>query len=150
MPSSPIFEFSSSKQQALLLVHIERLKEMSVCDIDDIKLQLDELTLEQFPLSIQKRRVGAYDQYFWRFKSNKGNNQQRRFVRLSHEDLEDFLETCPHDFLLQLKRIEEMLIKLNANMKLVASLSAIVSDYNQQMKALMMLQSSTGYGEYID
>ena len=150
MSSNPIFEFSSIKQQALLLVHIERLKETSVCDIDNIKLQLSELTLEQFPLSIQKRRVGAHDQYFWRFKSSKGNNQQRRFVRLSHEDLEDFLETCQHDFLLQLKRIEEMLIKLNANMRLIASLGAIVSDYNQQMKSLMMLQSATGYGECID
>lgn len=149
MHHGPFLEFSSPKQQALLLVHLDRLKAASNSDIDLIKNELTQLTTEQFPLSLQKRRVGAYDQYFWRFKSNRGDNK-RRFVRLSHEDLEEYLETCSHNFLLQLKRIEEMVIKLNANIKIASSLQSIIDDYNQQLTQLVTLQSALDYSQTVE
>ncbi len=145
MSSRLSFEFHSSNQQALLLTSLEKLSATSVLQINDIKQQLIELTNDKFPLSIQKRRTGIYDQYFWRFKSNNSTDS-RRFVRLYHEDLEDYLETCGHDFTLQLKRIEEKLIKLNANLRLIATLTAIVIEYNEQTSKLFALQTAIDYG----
>lgn len=124
-----LFPFSQPKQIALAIVDIKKLQERATTEAQQIITELGDMTNEQFQLTIAKRKTGQAINYFWRFRGTK----DRKFHRYAAAPVQDYCESFGHDINVQFKRVESVLLQVNATLKYCASLESVISDYHDNL-----------------
>lgn len=100
----------------LYVQEIHSFKERLEAEIEIFKDKLDTIFGEDFELSIVGRSDGNSKRFYWRFKSSK---RDRKFCRLVADTIRDYIGQFSEYQIQQIKQIEEQIIYINANLKLL-------------------------------
>ncbi|QFT57169.1 hypothetical protein [Microbulbifer sp. THAF38] len=113
-----IIPFKDNKTGRLNLYRneIEWFKENLAIRVEDLKEELTSLFGEGFELTLAPRSDGNSRKYYWRFKSSK---RDRKYNRLHTNSVVEYVGMFDEARKLRLKEIEEELIYINANLKLI-------------------------------
>lgn len=130
------FKDNKGRRLDLYRNEIESFKVTLGDRVDDIKTEIVQLFGDSFELTIAARSDGNSKKYYWRFKSSK---RDRKYNRLHAETIVSYLETFDRDRVLWLKEVEEELIYINANLKLV---KGMLDSIDQSMGELKSLRDS--------
>ena len=105
----------------------------------ELKVGFDENFKGKSKLSISSRSDGGVKRYYWRFTSNL---KKRTFNRLSDPDLRDYLTLdFDREGILGLKKIEEELIYINGNMKMVRNIESTLDRFDEEIGNLVELKA---------
>lgn len=124
-----LFPFSQPKQIALAKVDIQKLQERAFAEAEGIIIELSHITNAQFKLTIAKRKTGQAMNYFWRFRGSK----DRKFYRLSAPVIQEYCCDYGHDMNVQFRRVESVLLQVNATLKYTASMESVISEYHDNL-----------------
>lgn len=113
-------------QQKLLLADVGRLEKSSFELLEGTLLDAEQSLPFGFRYSIQKRKVSGAYQFYWRLSSG---SQKRNYLRLSAEVLQSYLDNFDIDFRLRIKGIEQNLQIINANLKYISCIRALIAAY---------------------
>lgn len=130
-----IIPFKDNKGERLNLyrVDIERFKDGLGERVDEIKEEIMELFGNNFQMNISARSDGNSRKYYWRFKSSKKN---RKYNRLHAEVVVEYLMTLDDQRSLWLREIEEELIYINANLKLIKGMLDSIDQVESELGEL--------------
>jgi len=110
------FKDNEGARRNLYRKDIERFRERLEARAAELRDDLISNFGEDFELTIAGRSDGTTTKFFWRFRSSK---RDRKYVRLHAETVVDYLKVFDPNQVLHLKDIEEELIYLNANLRLL-------------------------------
>jgi|TARA_R100000501_G_C2606296_1_gene102001 hypothetical protein len=116
-------------------------------EIEKFRAQLDERASEigddlatifgdSFELAISSRSDGTTRKYFWRFRSSK---RDRKYVRLAAVSIQDYLRSLDHEEMRHLKILEEEIIYLNANLRLLKAMTDSIEQSENEIAELQEL-----------
>jgi len=91
---------------------------------------------DNFELAISSRSDGTTRKYFWRFRSSK---RDRKYVRLAAVSIQDYLRSLDHEEVLHLKVLEEEIIYLNANLRLLKAMTDSIEQSENEIAELQEL-----------
>lgn len=112
-----LIPFKDNKGDRLNLYkrEIESFKSALEGRVETIKESIEE-KIQRSEITILARSDGNSKKYYWRFKSSA---RDRKYNRLNSEPVIQYLQTLQHEIIAWLVEIEEELIYINANLKLV-------------------------------
>lgn len=99
-----------------------------------LKSDLTELFDSNFDLTLAARSDGNSKKYYWRFKSSK---RDRKYNRLSAESIKEYLSVFDHDQKIVLIELEQELIYVNANLKLVKGMLDSIDQVVEESQSLL-------------
>ena len=131
-----IIPFKDNKGSRLNLYRkeIEAFKNDLVERVEELKEELNVLCGKSFELTIAARSDGYTKKFYWRFKSSK---RDRKYNRLNTELIIEYLKNMSDAVKLGLKEIEEELIIINANMRLIKGMLDSIEQSETERKALI-------------
>lgn len=100
---------------------------------EEVKAEVACLFGDQLRIGLARRNDNGVPNYYWRYRAR---DTSRRFYRLSHEDLTDYLTTIDQDRREALLGLEEHLIYVNHNLKYCASTIQLIDKANQEQAEL--------------
>jgi hypothetical protein len=104
-------------------------QELLTLRVEELKQEIDSLYGKKFILTIGARSDGNSKRYYWRFKARA---RDRKYTRLYAESVIEYLGDFNDDRKLRLKEIEQELIFINANFKMIkGNLDAIQQSQNE-------------------
>lgn len=110
------FKDNEGARRNLYRIEVERFRDQLEARAAELRDDLIANFGEEFELTISGRSDGTTTKFFWRFRSSK---RDRKYVRLHAKTVADYLKGLDPNQVLQLKDIEEELIYLNANLRLL-------------------------------
>ncbi len=110
------FKDNEGARRNLYRKEVERFRDRLEARATELRDDLITNFGEEFELTIAGRSDGTTTKYFWRFRSSK---RDRKYVRLNAKTVTDYVRVLDPNQVLQLKDIEEELIYLNANLRLL-------------------------------
>ncbi|MCG8612261.1 MAG: hypothetical protein MI864_17195 [Pseudomonadales bacterium] len=130
-----IIPFKDNKGNRLDLYRneIEAFKERLSDRVKELKDELISLFGEKFELTISARSDGNSRKYYWRFKSSK---RDRKYNRLHADTVVEYLRKYDHNRKLRLRELEEELIYINANLKLIKGMLDAIDQSEDERGAL--------------
>jgi hypothetical protein len=131
-----IIPFKDNKGEALNLYRSEILRFRDWLDqrTDTIKLDLEQKIGEGCEITISARSDGNSKKYYWRFKSSF---RDRKYNRLHSQPVVDYLLQLHPDIKLWLREVEEELIYINANLKLIKGILDSIEQVSQEKQELL-------------
>ena len=127
------FKDNKGRRLDLYRNEIESFKVALGDRVNDIKTEIAQMFGDSFELTIAARSDGNSKKYYWRFKSSK---RDRKYNRLQAETIVSYLADFERDRLLWLKEVEEELIYINANLKLVKGMLDSIDQSVGELKSL--------------
>ena len=91
---------------------------------------------DNFELAISSRSDGTTRKYFWRFRSSK---RDRKYVRLAAVSIQDYLRSLDREEMRHLKVLEEEIIYLNANLRLLKAMADSIEQSENEIAELREL-----------
>jgi len=110
------FKDNKGQRQKLYLGELSRFVDQLENRVGELKTEITDQYGQEFPLALVARSDGTSKRYFWRFKPSK---MDRKYNRLYADSVVEFLEGYDRSRRLRLKEIEQEVIYINANLKLV-------------------------------
>lgn len=130
------FKDNKGKRLELYKLEMDRFKEELCCRAESLKGELLEWFGDTFELTIAARSDGYTKKFYWRFKSS---SRDRKFSRLDYEPISQYLRDLQSPHVLRLKDIEEELIYINANLKVIKGLNDAMSQCSEEQEKLLGL-----------
>lgn len=132
-----IIPFKDNKGERLNLykLDIERFKAEIDARVDFLRNELD-LKIGNCAVTISARSDGNSKKYYWRFKSSE---RDRKYNRLQAKVLLDYIASMHPDIRLWLKEVEEELIYINANLKLIKGILDAIDQVIDERAQLLEL-----------
>ena len=127
------FKDNKGEHQILFLGEIDRFKLTLEKRADTLKGDLVDLFGNDFELNIAARSDGNAKRYYWRFKSSK---RDRKFNRLNADSNQSYISLLDDSRKLRLKEMEEELIYINANLKVIKSMTDAIEQSKTEQEAL--------------
>ena len=130
-----IIPFKDKRGQKLLLYksELERFKSSLEVRSGEMNEELVDLFGDKFELTIAARSDGNSKKYFWRFKSSKFD---RKYNRLYSEPVICYIEKYDSNRKLRLKEMEQELIYINANSKLIKGMLDSIDQSKEEQNHL--------------
>lgn len=120
---------------------IELFKDNIGMRVEDLKEELASLFGEDFELTIAPRSDGNSRKYYWRFKSSK---RDRKYNRIHTDSVVDYVSMFDDARRLRLKEIEEELIYINANLKLIKGMLDAIDQSVEERAELIAADIQVG------
>jgi len=117
------FKDNKGERRNLFLLEIGRFSVALSARAGELKTELVDLFGAQFELTIAARSDGTAKRYYWRFKSSK---RDRKFNRLIAESIQEYISIFDDHRILRLEEMEEELMYINANQKVIKSMSSAI------------------------
>lgn len=115
---------------------IERYK-TQLCDrVTELQGDLESLFGQKFELTLAPRSDGNARKYYWRFKSSK---RDRKYNRLNAETVVEYVKNFEPTRKRRLIEIEEELIYINANLKLIKGIIDAIEQSIAEKEVLINL-----------
>ena len=130
------FKDNKGKRLDLYRKELGSFKEALSKRVEEFKAELVQVFGRDFQLTITARSDGHAKKFYWRFTSS---SRDRKYNRLHAESIVDYLDTCHPDRKAWLKELEEELIYINANLKLV---KGMLDAIDQSLVELASLRSA--------
>lgn len=124
------FKDNKGQRRNLYRKEIVRYSERLDGRVVELRLELVELFGPDFALNITARSDGNSKKYYWRFKSSK---RDRKFNRLGASAVLDYLKAYDEQRRLRVKEIEEELIYINGNLKLVKGMLDAIDQVEDEL-----------------
>jgi len=105
--------------------------------VEELRTDLNVSFGQGFELGIMSRGDGAVKKYYWRFKSTK---RDRKYNRLNDESVVDYVRNLHDSLRLRLNEMEEEIIYINANMKVLKSMSDSMVQSKKELGALRLIE----------
>lgn len=99
----------------------------------ELRGDIEQLFGPEFELTIASRSDGSSKKFYWRFRSTK---KDRKYVRLSTASIVEYLKTLNPDQVIKLKIVEEEIIYINANLRLVKGIMDSMLQSESEMAEL--------------
>lgn len=130
-----IIPFKDNKTGRLNLYRneIEAFKSSLGDRVEELKEELISLLGEDFELTIAARSDGNARKYYWRFKSGK---RDRKYNRLHADSVVQYVRVFDDRRKFRLKEMEEELIYINANLKLIKGMMDAIDQSLDEQDAL--------------
>ena len=107
--------------------------------VDDLKSGLAERFGAKLKVAISSRSDGGVKRYYWRFTSK---SKKRTFNRLYDEVVFEYLgSNFDREEVISLKAVEEELIYINANLKVIKSIENAISKLEDESTKLIKMKS---------
>ena len=131
-----IIPFKDNKGSRLTLYRneIEEFREQLSGRIEELKEELGVLFGAAFELTISPRSDGNSRKYYWRFKSSK---RDRKYNRLHTDSVVEYVSAYDNARKLRLREMEEELIYINANLKLIKGMLDAIDQSIEEKGALI-------------
>lgn len=110
------FKDNKGDRLRLYLLEIQRFDDGIKERVEELKGEVADMCGEDFALTIAARSDGNAKRYYWRFKSSKAD---RKYNRLVAESVSGYVSSLDNQVRIWLKGVEEELIYLNANLKVI-------------------------------
>lgn len=130
------FKDNKGGRLQLYKLEIERFKEQLDNQISEYKEELESIFGGTSEITIAARSDGYTRKYFWRFKSSK---KDRKYHRLASAPVLAFIKTVGNDRTLRMKEIEEELILINANFKVIRGMLEAIDQSQVEKSELLQL-----------
>jgi len=105
--------------------------------VEELRLDLPMFFGKDFELVILTRGGAGAKMYYWRFRSIK---RSRKYCRLADEIVTDYISDLHADLRLRLREIEEDLIYINANMKVLYTFRDAMEKSKDELSSLRLIQ----------
>ena len=105
--------------------------------VDELRSSLPVLFGEDFELAIMARGEAGTKRYYWRFRSNK---RDRKYNRLDDAEVTDYIRNFHDSLRLRLGEIEEELIYINANMKVLNTFRDALNKSKKEILSVKLIQ----------
>ncbi len=116
----------------MFLRELNEFEEQLEDEIIEIKGELESLFDGSFGVGLVSRSDGTAKKYYWRFKSSK---KDRKFHRLSAYAIQEYIQSLDLERKRFLKEVEENIIYINANIKLIKNMrdgiEGVIEDQRQ-------------------
>lgn len=129
-----IIPFNDNKGMRLKLYRreIEAFRDNLDSRVVEIREELQSLFGDGFELNISPRSDGNSKKYYWRFKSAK---RDRKYNRLQAESVRSYLLPFGDERWQRVKSIEEELIYVNANLKLIKGMLDAIDQSEEELSS---------------
>lgn len=131
------FKDNTAGRLALYRRELDLFKAQLNDRVEELKDELASLFGEKFELTIAARSDGNAKKFFWRFTSSK---RGRSYARLQDEPVCSYASQYDNARKLRLKEIEEELLDINANLKL---LKGMLDSIEQSVADKLALRRAT-------
>ncbi len=129
-----------------LLLELRKYEEQLHQSVVDLKSELSKAFKSSFGLSITKRTGTTSNKYYWRMTSR---NSKRTFNRLFDEPILKFLgDGFSRREVADLKKVEDELILINANLRLVYHLKGSIIDSESELKSNLEIELPEKYSSH--
>jgi len=130
------FKDNSGARRNLYKAEIEKFRAQLDARASEIGDDLATIFGENFELAISSRSDGTTRKYFWRFRSSK---RDRKYVRLAAVSIQDYLRSLDREEMRHLKVLEEEIIYLNANLRLLKAMADSIEQSENEIAELREL-----------
>ena len=129
-----LIPFKDNKGDRLKVVcsDVERFRKELDDRVDRLKNDIDA-KITGSELTIAARSDGNSEKYYWRFKNS---SRDRKYNRLHAEPVIEYLGVLNYDISAWLVEVEEELIYINANLKLVKGILDAIDQVSEEKKDL--------------
>jgi|TARA_R110000851_G_scaffold216616_1_gene369583 hypothetical protein len=130
------FKDNSGARRNLYKAEIEKFRAQLDARASEIGDDLATIFGDNFELAISSRSDGTTRKYFWRFRSSK---RDRKYVRLAAVSIQDYLRSLDREEKRHLKVLEEEIIYLNANLRLLKAMADSIEQSENEIAELREL-----------
>ena len=130
------FKDTSGARRNLYKAEIEKFRAQLDARASEIGDDLATIFGDNFELAISSRSDGTTRKYFWRFRSSK---RDRKYVRLAAVSIQDYLRSLDREEKRHLKVLEEEIIYLNANLRLLKAMADSIEQSENEIAELREL-----------
>ena len=130
------FKDNSGARRNLYKAEIEKFRAQLDARASEIGDDLATIFGDNFELAISSRSDGTTRKYFWRFRSSK---RDRKYVRLAAVSIQDYLRSLDREEIRHLKVLEEEIIYLNANLRLLKAMADSIEQSENEIAELREL-----------
>ncbi|WP_303287762.1 hypothetical protein [Marinobacter sp. SS8-8] len=130
------FKDNSGARRNLYKAEIEKFRAQLDARASEIGDDLATIFGDNFELAISSRSDGTTRKYFWRFRSSK---RDRKYVRLAAVSIQDYLRSLDREEVRHLKVLEEEIIYLNANLRLLKAMADSIEQSENEIAELREL-----------
>ena len=130
------FKDNSGARRNLYKAEIEKFRAQLDARASEIGDDLATIFGDNFELAISSRSDGTTRKYFWRFRSSK---RDRKYVRLAAVSIQDYLRSLDREEMRHLKVLEEEIIYLNANLRLLKAMADSIEQSENEIAELRKL-----------
>ena len=130
------FKDNSGARRNLYKAEIEKFRAQLDTRASEIGDDLATIFGDNFELAISSRSDGTTRKYFWRFRSSK---RDRKYVRLAAVSIQDYLRSLDREEKRHLKVLEEEIIYLNANLRLLKAMADSIEQSENEIAELREL-----------
>lgn len=130
------FKDNSGARRNLYKAEIEKFRAQLDTRASEIVDDLATIFGDNFELAISSRSDGTTRKYFWRFRSSK---RDRKYVRLAAVSIQDYLRSLDREEMRHLKVLEEEIIYLNANLRLLKAMADSIEQSENEIAELREL-----------
>jgi hypothetical protein len=130
------FKDNSGARRNLYKAEIEKFRAQLDARASEIGDDLATIFGDSFELAISSRSDGTTRKYFWRFRSSK---RDRKYVRLAAVSIQDYLRSLDREEMRHLKVLEEEIIYLNANLRLLKAMADSIEQSENEIAELREL-----------
>lgn len=124
------FKDNKGQRRNLYRLEIVRFSERLDSRVVELRSELIDMFGPDFALNITARSDGNSKKYYWRFKSSK---RDRKFNRLGVSSVLEYLAEFDDQRRLRVKEIEEELIYINGNLKLVKGMLDAIDQVEEEL-----------------
>lgn len=131
------FKDNKGQRQKLYQTELNKFEAQLEGRIGEIKEEIVELFGQEFHLALAGRSDGNSKRYYWRFKSSK---MDRKFNRLFADSVISYLAGLDSARKLRIREMEEEVILINSNLKLVKAIRDAMALSAEEIKCLREMQ----------
>lgn len=127
------FKDNKGEHLTLYLQEISRFGDTLSSRAEELKAEVAVICGVDFALTIAARSDGNTKRYYWRFKSSQ---RDRKFNRLVADSVQEYVSTRDSRRGIWLKEVEEELIYINANLKVIKGMRDAVDQSRDELSKL--------------
>ena len=130
------FKDNKRARRNLYRTEIDRFRSELEGRVTELRGDIEQLFGSEFELTISSRSDGTTKKFYWRFRSSK---RDRKYVRLNANSVVEYFRTLNPDQVIKLKLVEEELIYINANLRLLKGMTDAIVQSETEMAGLLGL-----------
>ena len=131
------FKDNIGSKQRLHQRRMDDFKEELEDRVEELRTSLKVLFGQEFELAIMSRGDGYSKKYYWRFSTSK---RDRKYSRLVDKVITEYVQKLHDSLRLKLKEIEEELIYINANIKVLKAMEDSILQSKKELGSLRELK----------